>query len=124
MLYTLRLYTRVDLSQARLDEPELADAVIERLGDDSRFNTQVNGLDYSVTERKYAIFPQKSGKLTIRPLVLTAEIITNSRPNFNGFFNSQTTKTKRIESKAITLDVNLHPQHLPENIGYLHSNCF
>jgi len=109
VLYTLRLYTRVDLSQARLDEPELADAVIERLGDDSRFNTQVNGLDYSVTERKYAIFPQKSGKLTIRPLVLTAEIITNSRPNFNGFFNSQTTKTKRIESKAITLDVKPAP---------------
>ncbi len=105
VLYTLRLYTRVDLSQARLDEPELADAVIERLGDDSRFNTQVNGLDYSVTERKYAIFPQKSGKLTIKPLTLTAEIITNNRPNFNGFFNSQATKTKRIESKAISLDV-------------------
>lgn len=105
VLYTLRLYTRVDLSQARLDEPELADAVIERLGDDSRFNTQVNGLDYSVTERKYAIFPQKSGKLTIKPLTLTAEIITNNRPNFNGLFNSQATKTKRIESKAISLDV-------------------
>ena len=105
VLYTLRLYTRVDLSQARLDEPELADAVIERLGDDSRFNTQVNGLDYSVTERKYAIFPQKSGKLTIKPLTLTAELITNSPPNFNGFFNSQATKTKRIQSQAITLDV-------------------
>jgi BatD DUF11 like domain len=109
VLYTLRLYTRVDLSQARLDEPELADAVIERLGDDSRFNTQVNGLDYSVTERKYAIFPQKSGKLTIKPLTLTAEIITNNRPNFNGFFNSQATKTKRIESKAITLEVKPAP---------------
>ncbi len=109
VLYTLRLYTRVDLSQARLDEPELADAVIERLGDDSRFNTQVNGIDYSVTERKYAIFPQKSGKLTIKPLTLTAEIITNNRPNFNGFFNSQATKTKRIESKAISLDVKPAP---------------
>jgi len=109
VLYTLRLYTRVDLSQARLDEPELADAVIERLGDDSRFNTQVNGLDYSVTERKYAIFPQKSGKLTIKPLTLTAEIITNNRPNFNGFFNSQATKTKRIESKAITFEVKPAP---------------
>ena len=109
VLYTLRLYTRVDLSQARLDEPELADAVIERLGDDSRFNTQVNGIDYSVTERKYAIFPQKSGKLTIKPLTLTAEIITNNRPNFNGFFNSQATKTKRIESKAITLEVKPAP---------------
>ncbi len=109
VLYTLRLYTRVDLAQARLDEPELADAVIERLGDDSRFNTQLHGLDYSVTERKYAIFPQKSGKLTIKPLVLTVELISNNRPNYNGFFNSQATKTKRIESKAITLDVKPAP---------------
>jgi hypothetical protein len=105
VFYTLRLYTKVDISQARLNEPELADAVIERLGDDRNYNTQVNGVNYSVTERKYAIFPQKSGRLTIKPLVLTAEVLTSSRPGFNSFFNSQQTQTKRIASKAITLDV-------------------
>ncbi|WP_371744866.1 BatD family protein [Methylobacter sp. S3L5C] len=105
VFYTLRLYTRVDISQARLNEPELSDAVIERLGEDSNYNTQVNGVNYSVTERKYAFFPQKSGKLTIKPLLLTAEVLTGSRPGFNGFFNSQTSKTKNVESKAITLDV-------------------
>jgi hypothetical protein len=109
VFYTMRLYTKVDISQAKLNEPELADAVIERLGDDSSYNTQVNGVNYSVTERKYAIFPQKSGKLTIKPLVLTAEVLTSGRPSFNGFFNSQMTKTKRIESKAITLDVKPAP---------------
>jgi len=105
VFYTLRLYTKVDISQARLNEPELADAVIERLGEDSNYNTQVNGVNYSVTERKYVIFPQKSGQLIIKPLVLTAEVLTNGNPNFNSFFNSQMTKTKRVESKAITLDV-------------------
>ena len=105
VIYTLRLYTKVDISQARLNEPELADAVIEKLGEDSTYNTQVNGVNYSVTERKYAIFPQKSGQLTIKPLVLTAEVLTSGRPGFNSFFNSQMTKTKRVESKAITLDV-------------------
>ena len=105
VFYTLRLYTKVDISQARLNEPELADAVIERLGEDSNYNTQVNGVNYSVTERKYAIFPQKSGQLTIKPLLLTAEVLTASRPGFNAFFNSQMSKTKRVESKAITLDV-------------------
>jgi hypothetical protein len=105
VFYTLRLYTKVDISQARLNEPDLADAVIERLGEDSNYNTQVNGLNYSVTERKYALFPQKSGQLTIKPLILTAEVLTNSRPSFNGFFNSQMSKTKRVESKAITLNV-------------------
>jgi hypothetical protein len=62
-----------------------------------------------VTERLYAIFPQKSGKITIKPLVLTAEVLTTSRPSFNGFFNSQMSKTKQVESKAITLDVKPAP---------------
>ena len=109
VFYTLRLYTRIEISQAQLQEPELADAVIERLGEDSNYNRQVNGVNYSVTERKYAIFPQKSGRLTIKPLVLTAEVLTSGRPGFNSFFNSQMTKTKRVESKAITLDVKPAP---------------
>ena len=105
VLYTMRLYTKIDIAQARLNEPELADAVIEKLGDDSSFNTQVNGVNYSVTERKYVIFPQKSGQLTIKPLVLTAEIIASNQPGFNSFFNSQMSKTKQVESKAIVLEV-------------------
>ncbi len=109
VIYILRLYTKVDISQARLNEPELADAVIEKLGEDSNYNTQVNNVNYSVTERKYAIFPQKSGRLTIKPLVLTAEVVAINRPGFNSFFNSQITKTKRVESKAITLNVKPAP---------------
>jgi len=105
VFYTLRLYTKVNISQARLNEPELSDAVIERLGEDSNYNTQVNGVDYSVTERKYAFFPQKSGKLTIKPLVLTAEVLVNNAQSINPFFNSQMSKTKRVESKPVTLDV-------------------
>ncbi|MDD5580386.1 MAG: BatD family protein [Methylobacter sp.] len=105
VLYTMRLYRRVDISQASLDEPELADAVIEKLGEDSNYNTQVNGVSYLVTERKYAFFPQKSGQITIKPLVLTAEVVTGNRLGFNGFFNSQVTMTKKVSSKAITLNV-------------------
>jgi len=109
VLYTVRLYRRVEIAQASLSEPELGDAVIEKLGDDSNYNTQINGVNYLVTERKYAVFPQKSGALTIKPLMLTAEVVANTRPNFNGFFNSQMTKTKKILSKSVTLDVKPAP---------------
>ena len=105
VLYTLRLYTRVNIAQASLNEPELADSVIEKLGEDSTYNSQVNGINYSVTERKYAIFPQKSGQMTIKPLILNAQVISSGRPSFNGFFSQQMTKTKRVESKAIALNV-------------------
>ncbi|MDO9423673.1 MAG: BatD family protein [Methylobacter sp.] len=105
VLFSVRLYRRVEITQAALNEPELGEAVIEKLGDDSNYNTRINGVNYLVTERKYAIFPQKSGSVTIKPLVLTAEVVANSRPNFNGFFNSQTTRTKKILSRSVTLEV-------------------
>jgi hypothetical protein len=110
VLYTVRLYRRVEIAQAALNEPELGDAVIEKLGDDSNYNTQINGVNYLVTQRKYAIFPQKSGVVTIKPVLLTAEVAVNSnRPSFNGFFNSRMTKTKKVSSKSIALDVKPAP---------------
>lgn len=109
ILYTVRIYTRVEIARATIDEPEQADAVIEKLGDDKNFQTQVKGVDYMVTERRYAIFPQKSGMLTIGPLVLTAEVITSSRSSFNGFFSSNVTRTKRASSKAVSLMVKPAP---------------
>jgi BatD DUF11 like domain len=109
VLYTVRLYRRVDVAQAELSEPELADAVIEKLGEDSNYNTVVNGVSYLVTERKYAIFPQKSGSMNIKPLSLTAAIIVDRQADFRDFFGSRTTKTKRVLSKEITLNVKPAP---------------
>jgi len=105
VLYTLRVFTRVEVARGELQEPELADAVVEKLGDDASYGKQINGVDYSVTERRYAIFPQKSGKISIKPVELKAEILANSSYNINSFFNSQITKTKRVHSQAIVLNV-------------------
>lgn len=109
VLYTLRVYSRVRISQASLNEPKVADALIERLEEDKNYNTQLNGVDYVVIERKYAIFPQKSGVITIDPLVLTANVASNSRQRFNSFFSQQMTQTKRVSSKAVTLNVKSAP---------------
>ena len=104
VIYTLRFYRKVAIAQASMDEPELADAVIERLGEDNNFDTAINGVRYRVTERKYAVFPQQSGRQTLKPISLTAEVISGQRSRF-GFFGSQMTVTKRLQSEAITLNV-------------------
>ncbi len=110
VLYTLKLYRKVQISQAQLTEPALENAVIEKLGEDSNYRAQYQGESYVVTERRYAIFPQQSGKMTIAPLELTAGIVlANSNPRFNGFFNRQRTRTKRVSSQAIELDVQSKP---------------
>ena len=109
VLYTVKLYRRVNIAQASLSEPELQDAVIEKLGEDSNYNTVVNGVSYVVTERKYAIFPQKSGALKIKPLTLTAEVVMDNPRSFSDFFGSQMTKTKRVVSDEVALNVKPAP---------------
>ncbi len=110
VLYTVRLYQRINLAQATLSDPKLDNAVVEKLGEDHQYNTKVKGVTYLVTERKYAIFPQQSGAMTIAPLVLTADVITDDpRSRFNSFFSNQNTLTKRILSKAINLNVQASP---------------
>ena len=111
LVYTIHLYHRVALARgSSLSEPNMANAVIEKLVDDKNYETEINGVTYAVIERKYAIFPQKSGSATIEPLVLTAQVLTSSsRQRFSGFFNQQITKTRRVTSKAITLDVQPAP---------------
>jgi hypothetical protein len=104
VLYTVKLFRRVDLAKANLSEPELNDAVIEKLADDTNYTTQVSGVTYVVIERKYAIFPQKSGVTTIKPLVLTADTVARGRQN-NSFFNSQMTQRRIVKSNQITLNV-------------------
>jgi hypothetical protein len=110
VLYTLKLFRKVQITQASLSEPEIKDALVEKLGEDSTYATQIKGVDYWVTERKYAIFPQQSGVFTIAPLILNAEFIGNQRqPRFNGFFNRPDTESRRLASKAITLNVQAVP---------------
>ena len=115
VLYTVRVYRRVELTQAKLSEPELADAVMEKVGNDSDFNTVINGVSYRVTERKYAIFPQKSGTLKINPLTLTADVVLDDggRGGFGVFFGSPITKTKRVLSNEIVLNVKSAPASFP-----------
>jgi hypothetical protein len=110
VLYTVRLYQRINLAQATLSDPKLDNAVVEKLGEDHQYNTKVKGVSYLVTERKYAIFPQQSGVMTIAPLVLTADVITDDpRSRFNSFFSNQDILTKRIFSKKINLNVQATP---------------
>ncbi|WKJ90739.1 BatD family protein [Methylomonas montana] len=110
VLCTLKLFRKVQITQASLSEPEIKDALVEKLGEDSTYATQVKGVDYWVTERKYAIFPQQSGVFTIAPLILNAEFVSNQQQRrFNGFFNRPSTESRRIASKAITLNVQAVP---------------
>ncbi len=110
VLYTLKLFSRVQLSQARLSELELTDALVEKLGEVKKYSINRDGIEYMVNELNYAVFPQKSGVINIPPMVLSADVVSSSRQRFNGFFNRQISKTKRVLSNKIALDVKAVPE--------------
>lgn len=104
VIYTVRVLRRIDITGADLSEPAASDALVERLGDDLRYASERGGQQYAVVERKYAIFPQKSGTLRIGPLTLRAQVVDGGRSRFNSFF-SQPTRLERARSEAVELKV-------------------
>jgi len=104
LIYTVKVLRRMDFASADLSEPQLADALIERLGDDKHYQGTRDGLGYEVIERTYAIFPQKSGRMTIPPLRLEAQVLDGGGARF-GFFGSPQTRVERINSEAVELVV-------------------
>jgi hypothetical protein len=102
-ILTLRILSRVPVGEARLGTPEAADAVVEKLDNNREYFTTRNGVRYKVTEIRYAIFPQKSGRLTINPVQLEAQIPLGGRSPFDGFFAR--TRPERFQSDTVELDV-------------------
>lgn len=110
LIYTLRLYRAVNLSNASLSELKTSgvETIIEKLGDDSEFETQRNGQRFRVIERRYAIFPQQSGGLIIEPVIFNGQIVqSSSRFSANPFL--QKARNKRLRSEAITIKVKPAP---------------
>jgi hypothetical protein len=77
LLLKVRLLRRVDLLQGALTEPEPTgvDAVLQKLGEDRKYEIRRAGRLYGVIERQYAIFPQAAGTLRIPPLRFDGVIV-------------------------------------------------
>ena len=70
----VRLYLDDSVRRGKYSEPQIADAVVEKVGQERRYSTIRNGRNYRVIERRYAVFPQKSGELRIPPVRFEGEI--------------------------------------------------
>ncbi|MEX2481514.1 MAG: BatD family protein [Gammaproteobacteria bacterium] len=118
VIYTVRLLRRVELSNPRFSPLETSsDAIIKALGDGLQSMEKIDGVSYEVVEQRYAIFPQKSGPLTIDPLVLTTQIVSGRRSLFDPFAHSM--QTRRVESAALELDVKAVPAAYPDDAAWL-----
>lgn len=77
ILFTLRLYIGVSTGRATLTAPETGgvEAIVEKLGEDSQYQAMRGDREFLVRERRYAVFPQQAGTLTIGPVTFEAMVI-------------------------------------------------
>lgn len=72
VIYTVKLYYNRRLLDADYQTPEINDGLLVPLGEGRRYQKSINGIAYAVEEQQYALFPQKSGPLKIKPPVYNA----------------------------------------------------
>lgn len=77
VLVTLKLFVGVSTGRATLTAPETTgvEAIVEKLGEDSQYQAMRGGRNFIVRERRYAVFPQSAGTLTIGPATFEAMVI-------------------------------------------------
>ena len=113
VVLTVRLYADQALYQASLDFPASSDVLVKPLGKDVQTNETRNGRNYQIVERKYLLFPQRSGKLSLNGPVLDAQVPdTNNNDPFDNIFRQMpfggmvnSTRPIRVHAKAIELNV-------------------
>lgn len=98
VIYTVRLYRGVNTGRSSLSEPEVegGEAIVERLADDREYQVVRDGRQFATLERRYAIFPQSAGPLTIQPVTLDAVVITSS-----GFRGVQVFSSEAVELEVL-----------------------
>lgn len=106
VVMTLRVFQAVDIVDGGLDTPSAENLQVERIGEDTRKTELRDGRQYSVTERRFALFPQKSGEITIDPVTLSVTVPAEP-DRVRGFFSPTRKLTRR--SDAITLNVQSRP---------------
>ncbi|MGF1644808.1 MAG: BatD family protein [Thiotrichales bacterium] len=81
---TVRVYTARPIREGTLSEPQADSALIEKLGPDRRRTETRDGNVYHVIERRYAVFPQQSGALTLPPVVFRGTLAPPPPPRDSG----------------------------------------
>ena len=113
LLYTIKLYYSISFDQgAQLTSPQVADSVVQQLGSDETYSEILDGIRYNVTERKFVVFPQSSGELTIPPVNFTATV--GRRGGLTRFFNNRTSVREiNLSSDVHLIDVLGKPASFP-----------
>ena len=120
VLFTLRLYRRVKISQADLDDPDFHGFLVEEGGKQKDFEATVDGQRFLVTEIKKILFPQEAGTIEIPSAKMHVDVVIKGRRagGFDDFFGHGQTQKRLLVSEVIPLEVRPLPE-APANFSGL-----
>ncbi|MBI9090026.1 MAG: BatD family protein [Desulfobacterium sp.] len=115
-IYTFRLYSAVQISNARLQQPRFSGFSAKEAGKRESYGKVINGRSYEVTRISYVLMAEKEGDVEIEPAVVTCDIpVVDSRdpmgdPFFgNRFFSMGRHETRRYATEPFKVTVNPMP---------------
>ena len=106
IILTVKLFYSISLSEGSLTEPVASSTIVTQLDKGTTYNTSRDGRNYTVVERHYALFAEKSGQLDLNPIIFNGRD-NSSRRSFSMF---STGKPVRAISKPLTLEIKPIPQ--------------
>jgi hypothetical protein len=102
----VRIFYQQNLTEAAINPPAPEQASV-RLLDEVPYQAERNGLRFRVLERRYAIFPERSGELLIPPMQLTGRLI--ERRSDRLWQPSTRGRRVRVESDPVRLEISPRP---------------
>jgi len=97
IIYTIKLHY-VDIITGEIPaEPKIENAIIETIESEKRYDTYVNNRRYFVFEKRFAIFPQRSGVLEIPRVTFTGSKVGR------GFFSNREPVMAFSETHSVTV---------------------
>lgn len=107
LLFTVRLYYTINgIRNPQFTELEMEDSVIQLIGSPNQYEKLIDNVRYGVYEKRYVIFPQRSGPLEIPDILFRGEV-TDGSSNF--VFRNLNTRRVTAFIEGITIDVKERP---------------
>lgn len=108
----IRLFYEFRLTEGSMSEPQPQHASVQRLNE-RPYQAQRNNTRYWVLERRYALFPERSGELVIPAVEFTGRI--NERPTRGSLWNTNRGRRIRVEGETLILTVKPKPASYPDS---------
>jgi hypothetical protein len=117
LLFSVRLfYTINGIRNPQFTELEMPNSVIQLIGSPNQYEKLIDGIRYGVYEKRYVIFPQRSGPLEIPDILFRGEV-TDGSSNF--VFRNLNTRRVTAFIEGITIDVKARPAAAQRNDAWL-----